>query len=204
MSRIVYLSPADFSIIGNKNKTLIINLSGNVLVLYKQPDEISRQFEPVFSKLASIENRVNFAIMDVSTPGGREVVGKSRSTTTPIQGTPTLILYINQRPYTRFNGPRTIESIREFITKSFQQTQTAPDPIVPPQQFMPSQTQGNMYGAVRGPVANVHTPTVDQPNLRGKIKNTFLPSIETEEEPRLNIPDDVVPYNMPWEADNQL
>lgn len=203
MSRVVGLSSSDFSIIGNKVKTLIINLSGNILVLYKQNDEISRQFDPVFSKLASMENRVNFAFIDVSTPGGREVVGKSRATTTPIQGTPTLILYLNGRPHTRFNGSRTIESIREFITKSFQQASSTPEPVAPPQQFMPTQ-QANMYGAVRGPTANIHTPTVDQPNLRGKIKNNFLPSVEVEEELRLEIPDDVVPYNMPWEADGQM
>jgi hypothetical protein len=206
MSRILFLSPADYSITGNKNKTLVINHPGNMLVLYKQNDEISRQFEPVFSKLASIDNRVNFAVLDVSTAGGRDVVGKSRATTTPINGTPSLILYINGRPHTRFNGSRTVDGIRDFITKSFNQMAASqPEPVIRQnQQFMqpaPVPSQQNMYGGAQpGGGGNVHAPIVDQPSLRGKLKN-FMPSVEVEEEQRLTIPDDVIPHNMPWEAD---
>jgi hypothetical protein len=203
MSRIVFLTPADFTVIGNRNKTLAITVKGNVLVLYKQNDELSRQFEPVFTKLANVENRVTFAVLDVSSQGGREIVGISRSTTTPIQGTPTLILYLNGRPHTRFNGSRTIESIRNFISDSFQQA-TAAQPA-PQQQFMsaPAPAQQNMYGGgtQRGQVL---APTVDQPSLRGKLKNTHLPMVEDEEEPRLNVPDDVIPYNVPWEAEDGM
>lgn len=174
-------------------------MTGNVLVLYKQNDELSLQFDPVFAKLATIENRVNFAILDISTPANREVIGKSRITTTPIQGTPTLILYVGGRPHTRFNGSRTIETIRNFITQSFQQ---AP-PVAQEQahqSFVTPPPAQNLYGG--GPTPqNVHAPMIEQPSLRGKIKNGFLPQVDTEEEPKLEIPGDVVPYNMPWEVE---
>lgn len=198
MQRITFLNASNFSVVGNKTKNLMINLPGNVLVLYKQNDELSLQFDPVFVKLTTVENRVNFAILDVSIPANRDVIGKSRYTTTPIQGTPTLILYISGKPHTRFNGSRTIETIRNFITQSFQQAppvvreQTQQSFVTPPPQ--------NMYGGGATP-QTVHSPVIEQPNLRGKIKNGFLPQVDTEEEPKLEIPGDVVPYNMPWEVE---
>lgn len=199
---ITYLTHADFVILGSKTKTLGIKPPGTILVWYKiQGDPYCQQFEPIFAKLSSADNRINFAVLDVSRPDGREVVALSRSTSTPITGVPLLILYANGRPYAKFNGTRSMETIRDFITSSLRALMAPAKQVSAPAQFMPSQ-QG-MYGS-----GNDHSDAVRMPDnlgpppsMKGKIKGT-ISTVDSEEDHTLATPiaPGSTPHNIPWES----
>jgi len=222
MAHIMFLSPADFTIVGQKVKTLGISKMGNVLVLFKMSNDANcNQFEPIFATLATQENRVGFAVVDISpTSPGREVVIWSRNTTTPINGVPMLLLYVNGVPHAKFNGARTVQSIRTFITKALEAAMSRGSPTVAPPasqgQFMqtptaasytpmPTGAGGNMYGGPAPRGGPHYAPEIKSPSLKGVIKGGVPQGgVEVEEEYKLEIPDDVVPHNTPWEADPAL
>lgn len=200
MANIAYLTSADFVVMGSKQKTLGINARGNVLVYFKMNrDPNCEEFDPIFSKLTYQEQRVTHAVLDVTQH--REVVQTSRDTTTPITAVPVLILYMNGRPLAKFSGNKNIPSIQGFITKALQasmQTQAQPSQTFMPQQA-PSQSS-------RG--GKTYAPDIGAaPSMKGIIKGAGRGgyangnNVEDDDEPRLMIPDNVIPHNAPWEAE---
>jgi len=206
-----FLSAENFVVMGTKQKILGINAPGNVLVFFKmQKDNNCAEFEPVFASLARKEKRVSFAVLNISE--NREVVISSRETNTPITAVPVIILYINGRPHAKFNGTKNIPSIQNFITKALQVNMSTSAPASR-QQFMPSVPSG---GRVRQEVdshqggnGKAWVPDIGAaPSMKGIIKGAGGRSgyaqgmnVEDEDEPRLMIPDTVIPHNAPWEAD---
>jgi thiol-disulfide isomerase/thioredoxin len=220
MSNIKHLTSANFVIFGKQQKTLGINLNGNVLVFFKMTGcQNCSTFEPVYGQLATKEHRVMFAVADVSQY--RDIVNMSRNTLTPIQAVPSLILYINGRPHAKFNGTKNIPSLESFITKALS---TGIDQQTPPfqnqQQFMqqsPNAVPSNMYGGTARPMApqgysqqqNSYYPEIGEaPSMRGVIKGTSnnggyakINTVEEEDDSKILIPDGIVPYNTPWETE---
>lgn len=214
MSSITFLTSQHFVVIGTRQKTLGINIQGNVFVFFKMYGcDNCAQFEPVFAQLSKLEGRVTCAILDVTQ--NRDVVIWSRSTSTPISAVPVLILYVNGRPRAKFNGTKNIPSIQAFITKALQA-----EPSGPPQQpFMPHQQsppgQQNMYGggysAPPGshpggggaPPGKSYMPEIGSaPSMKGIIKGYATGNnVEEDEDARLIVPDTVIPHNTPWEAE---
>ena len=208
MSSINFLTSHHFVVLGTRQKTLGINVQGNVFVFFKmQGCDSCAQFEPIFAQLSRQEGRVNCAILDVTQ--NRDVVIWSRNTSTPITAVPVLILYINGRPHAKFNGTKNIPSIQGFITKALQTNPAATSQ----QQFMPHQPppQHNMYGgnyATAAPGAPAPSGKSDMPeigttpSLKGIIKGyTTGHNVEEDEDSRLAVPDTVIPYNVPWETE---
>lgn len=222
MASVMALTFQHFVIIGSKNKALGVNIPGNVLVLFKmQRCDNCAQFEPIFLSLPKVENRIAFAIMDIT---NNPLVNLSRTTSTPINTVPMLILYINGKPHSKFGGTKNIPSIQNFITKALQLSSGPPPSsmVQPPQQFMAPPS--NMYGPSgyqTGPQQNGLQNGLQQnafpqqgkswmpeigtaPSMKGVIKGGYSGGghrIEEEEDPRLSIPDTVIPYNSPWEID---
>lgn len=177
-------------------------------------------FEPIFAKISRQDPRVSYAILDVSQ--NKSVVSWSRETSTQITAVPMLILYVNGRPHAKFNGTKNIESIQNFITKALQATGGA---SAPQQQFMAAPTAYAGAGSVRQGVAaashaappqggrgsKMYTPDIGKaPSMKGIIKGggggyAMGNNVEDDDEPRLMMPDNVVPHNAPWEAEiNEL
>jgi hypothetical protein len=214
MANITFLSSEDFIVMGTRQKTLGITVPGNVLVFFKMkrcPN--CAEFEPVFARLASKENRVTHAVLDVT--DNRDVIISSRETNTPIAAVPVIILYINGRPHAKFSGTKNIPSIQNFITKALQANTTAAP--APQQQFMPSAASAKAGGKVRqggpqqmqGGGGKAWVPDIGAaPSMKGIIKGAGGRSgyaqgmnVDDDDEPRLMIPDTVIPHNAPWEAD---
>ena len=199
------LNSDNFIVLGTRTKTLGITVPGNVLVFFKMSTcPNCAAFEPIFVNLSHQENRVTHAVIDVGQY--RDVALTSKTTSTPITAVPCLILYIGGRPHSRTPGAKNINAVRDFITKSLQATPKTTQP-----QFMPNQN----YGA--GPAVKVqqtpgssgksYVPDIGKaPSLKGIIKGgrggySGGGNIDEEDEPRLMIPDDIVPYNVPWIGD---
>ncbi|HMP31045.1 MAG TPA: thioredoxin family protein [Saprospiraceae bacterium] len=204
MSRINILTAQNFVFIGNKNKSLGINVDGNVLVYFKiNGDPNCNVFDPVFSQLAAKENRAMLAILDIQQ--NSNVYRMSKETSTPLQAVPLLILYVNGRPHAKFNGTKNLGSLQGFITKALSATAAAPKTV--PSTFMPSQ---NMYGGGQGsqyqqPQKGWNPEIGKPPSLKGVIKGGggYMNgnNVEEEDEHKLMIPDTVIPHNTPWEID---
>ena len=205
-------------------KFLNINLPGAVLCFFKMNGcPGCKGFEPIFHQLAAEENRVNYAILNVST--SRDVVSMSRKSTTSIETVPSLLLFVNGGPHARFNGKKAIQPLRSFINKALQH---AP-PSTSSHGFMP---RGGMYDNSRGyPPSHMapmqghagysqpgssgpnngnqpkhYMPEIgNAPNMKGKIKGEFgshqgyLEELEDDDEDKLLLPEQVTPYNVPWE-----
>jgi len=206
-------------VIGTRQKTLGINLQGNVFVFFKmQGCDNCAQFEPIFAQLSKMEGRVNCAILDITK--NRDVVVWSRDTNTAITAVPVLILYINGRPHAKFNGTKNIPSIQTFITKALQTNpagsssqQFMPQSSHSPHPPHPPQGQSNMYGGGYGPAQHqygqqdgkFHMPEIGAaPSMKGVIKGYVSGNnVEDDDEARLLVPDTVIPHNTPWEAEPQ-
>jgi len=215
MSSITFLTSQNFVVLGTRQKSLGINVRGNVFVFFKMHDcDNCAQFEPVFVQLSKQEGRVTCAILDVTQ--NRDVVMWSRATSTPITAVPVLILYIDGRPHAKFNGTKNIPSIQGFITKALQSSGGA----ATHQQFMPHQQQ-NMYGVGTGvgmgngypaqgipkgvPGGKSYMPEIGSaPSMKGVIKGYVTGNnVEEDEDTRLIVPDTVIPHNTPWEAESR-
>lgn len=176
-----------------------------------------KEFEPIFARLASTEKRVSHAVLDVS--DNRDVVLSSRETNTPIAAVPVIILYVNGRPHAKFSGTKNIPSIQNFVTKALQVRDTGAGPQRQ-QQFMPSTAtkgggkvrhHGDPHGDQHGvPGGKAWVPEIGAaPSMKGIIKGAGGRSggyangmnVEEDDEPRLMIPDNVIPHNSPWDAE---
>ena len=146
---VTVLSDDNFYVMGNKIKTLMLNIPGNVLVLFKAQDMNSNQFQPVFNSLVSSDHRVAYADIDLNY--NRRVINMSRDTTTPISGVPLLIMYINQKPYSKFNGNQNIQALSNFITTSLQS-------VITP-------TSKSQFMASPAPMPNTMYPPSQAPQL---------------------------------------
>ena len=212
MSSIAFLASHNFVVIGTRQKTLGINLQGNVFVFFRMHGcDSCAQFEPIFAKLSEIEKRVTCAILDVTQC--RDVVMWSRDTSTPITAVPVLILYINGRPHAKFNGTKNISSIQAFITKALQSNPSAStqQPFMPNQQ-VPQPSQHNIYGGNYTPPrggggsyqqGKSYMPEIGTaPSMKGIIKGYAADNnVEDDDDSKLMVPDTVIPYNAPWEAE---
>lgn len=221
MSSITFLNSHNFVVVGTRQKTLGVNLQGNVLVFFKmQGDNNCALFDPVFAQLSRLEGRAVCAILDVTQ--NRDVVMWSRTTSTPITAVPVLILYIDGRPHAKFNGTKNIPSIQAFITKALQSTSTSASqqPFMPHEKApSPSQGPSNMYGGGYAPhqgggggqggqgfqAGKSYMPEIGTaPSMKGIIKGYVAGSnVEEDEDSRLLVPDTVIPHNTPWEAEIQ-
>lgn len=214
MSSITFLNSHNFVVAGTRQKTLGINIQGNIFVFFKMDGcKNCAQFEPIFAQLAKQEDRVTCALLNITQ--NREVVMWARETSTPITSVPILILYVDGRPHAKFNGTKNIPSIRKFITNAL----SADSSRASQQQFMPQHQQPaahnmspNMYGGARPPQGGQagsfapgksYMPEIGSaPSMKGIIKGYAAGNnVEDDEDARLVIPDTVIPHNTPWEAE---
>ncbi len=197
MSEIVFLRTDNFVFMGSDKKTLGINIPGLVLVFFKMNgDQNCNAFEPVFANLTRVERRISYGILDASS--NKSLIQQSRNTTTPITAVPQLYLYVNGAPHSRFTGTKNVESLRSFINKALSLLEQPP--------------QTNIYGSGPRPTSQTpktYQPEVRPPSLKGVLKGGApansgigLPGfVEDDSKQKLLVPDTVVPWNTPWDAE---
>jgi thioredoxin-like negative regulator of GroEL len=181
---IVALATNNFRVQG---KTLAVNFGEPMLILFKMDScPACTGFEPVFVQLAKEERRVAYGVVNISSDS--QVAKMSRNTTTPVSSVPFLLLYKDGRPIAKFTGKRNIPSIKSFIEKALKS--------VPPSQqsFAQPRSQEKIVDNFR----NRGQPTGQAPS-----KYMHL-GVEEEDEMRMLAPDQVTPYNAPWEAYKKL
>jgi thiol-disulfide isomerase/thioredoxin len=115
MSSLLFLSSDDFTLEHGQNGPIICHgIKGFSLVLFYSTQCVyCKQLVPIFKRLPALVNGCQFAMINVSV--NKEVVHMGKKSITPITYVPYLLLYINGRPYMRYDGPPNEHEIRKFI-----------------------------------------------------------------------------------------
>ncbi len=117
MNSLIFLSDQEFSIQeGKKGKILCNNLPGVSLVLFfseRCPHCV--QMFPIFKTLPQLIQGCQFAAINISTY--QNVAEMSQRTISPITHVPFIILYVNNRPFIRYNGAKTLRDVSNFINE---------------------------------------------------------------------------------------
>jgi thiol-disulfide isomerase/thioredoxin len=122
---LLFLSSDDFSVFrdNQSEKNLLCHdISGFSLVLfYSNHCEYCGYLIPIFKTLPNILKGCHFAMINVSQ--NQQIIQMSNYTITPLEYVPYIILYIDGKPYMRYDGAPDLNDIRSFIieiSNSFQ------------------------------------------------------------------------------------
>ena len=115
MSGLLFLSSDDFIVAkGSKGNILCHSLKGFSLILfYSTQCEHCQSLIPIFKELPGTIGGCQFGMINVS--ANKMCVRMSRQTIAPIEYVPYIILYIDGKPFMRYNGPHDGGEIRRFI-----------------------------------------------------------------------------------------
>ena len=168
---ITYLHDQHFSAPGGK--LMKCSIPGLVFVMFSQDGcGICQRVMPMFDGMSNREMRVKFAVANVSKHRG--IIGKARTTTTPIKGVPTLIMYNQGKPMAHYKGPRQIPNMMTFINSMVSKAK------VPRQQNFVTPTRQQQISANSNGFSSAQSDLNSQ-RLEAKI-----------------VPDGIIPYNAPW------
>jgi thioredoxin-like negative regulator of GroEL len=126
MSGLLFLTSDDFQLQqGVKGQILCNSIQGFSLVLfYSTQCEHCQELVPVFKSLPGTVGGCQFGMINVSQ--NKHSILMSRQTNTPIKVVPFIILYINGKPYMRYQGPNNAQEITRFIIEVSQKIQEKP------------------------------------------------------------------------------
>jgi len=124
MSGLLFLSSDDFQIArGTKGDILTNTIPGFSLVLfYSTQCQHCQKLIPIFKKLPGTIGGCQFGMINVSS--NKNVVRLSKDTVAPITYVPYIVLYINGRPFMRYQGPHDSGEIRRFVLEVAQKVQS--------------------------------------------------------------------------------
>jgi thioredoxin-like negative regulator of GroEL len=116
MSGLLFLGENDFKIIkGIKGPILCNSIEGFSLILfYSTQCEHCKYLLPIFKKLPGTIGGCQFGLLQVS-GSNKNVIKMSNQTIAPIDYVPHLILYVNGKPFMRYQGPPDANEIKRFI-----------------------------------------------------------------------------------------
>jgi len=204
MANVVQLDDQSFyldSSTGGAKSTLKLRIGGAVLVMFTMPKcRGCNTFKPKFFEIASTHPRINFALCDLSDV--KNLVAKSRASTTPLQSVPTLILYAEGIPRAKFKGAMQIPSVSSFISKGLGSISTNQPPPHPA-----SRSAHSMAAPM--PSAQQHTlitpPQHNPAKFSGGHHDTSpyasLGNPEEDDDSCLLMPNGICPYNQPWSSE---
>lgn len=115
MSGLLFLSTEDFTIVkGSKGNIMCHGIPGFSLILFYSTQCVHCQsLIPIFKRLPGTIGGCQFGMINVSSNKG--CVKMSRETIAPINFVPYMALYINGKPFMRYNGPHDGGEIRRFV-----------------------------------------------------------------------------------------
>lgn len=99
---------------GKRGKILCNKVKGICLVMFFSPGcGYCKHFLPSFANLSKSLNGCLFGIVNVN--NNRQVVAMSRNTIIPITYVPYIILYVDGKPFMRYDGPKDENEIKRFV-----------------------------------------------------------------------------------------
>jgi thiol-disulfide isomerase/thioredoxin len=115
MSGLLFLSDEDFSISkGTKGNIMCHSIPGFSLILfYSTQCHHCQTLIPVFKKLPGTIGGCQFGMINVSK--NKQCVRMSKNTIAPITYVPYVVLYINGRPFMKYQGPHDEREIGRFV-----------------------------------------------------------------------------------------
>jgi len=115
MSGLLFLQSDDFNIAkGTKGDILCHSIQGFSLILfYSTQCAHCQTLIPIFKRLPGTIGGCQFGMINVS--ANKRCVQMSRNTIAPITYVPYIVLYINGRPFMRYQGPHDSGEIRRFV-----------------------------------------------------------------------------------------
>lgn len=115
MSALLFLTSDDFTINkGNKGNILCHNIPGFTLILFYSTQCVHcKNLIPIFKRLPGTIGGCQFGMINVSV--NKKVVHSSSKTIAPIEYVPYIVLYIQGKPFMRYNGPHDSGEIRRFV-----------------------------------------------------------------------------------------
>lgn len=127
MSGLLFLTADDFSVIKNddpnKNDIMINNVDNFSLILfYSTHCQHCQNIIPIMKKLPGTVTGCQFGMINVSV--NKKCVQMSRNTIAPIKYVPYIVLYVNGRPFMKYQGPYDINEIQKFVVAVSQKIQT--------------------------------------------------------------------------------
>ena len=193
------ISSAEFLLKGTgENRTLSLNLQGIVFLYFRQNTcPRCQHFDPIFKTIASQEKRMKFFVLDIDKD--RKVVNMSKNTTTPINGVPMFIVYVNGNPYIKYTGERSAPSIKRFIDDALGKIKSTSGQFMSSQSTVggPGQSGYNM-SQMRSSSQGYYTPEGFNAQSYMKNNNFIVPE---DEDNILLTPESILPYNKPWESE---
>lgn len=155
MSGLLFLTSEDFQIKeGAKGTILCHGIRGYSLIMfYSTQCSHCKTFIPIFKRLPGTIGGCQFGMANVSLEKSK-LVKLSASTIAPITYVPYVVLYIDGKPYMRYNGPQDENEIRNFIVeiaKHINSSFTPPNVVVKDEKSIPAYCLGNpLYGCEDG------------------------------------------------------
>lgn len=115
MSGLLFLSQEDFYIgNGTKGRLLCNSIKGISLVFfYSTKCSYCQSFIPIYKTLPGNIKGCHFAMVNVSQ--NPTVVSMSRDTISEIKYVPYIVLYVNGKPYIRYDGPYDAMEVAQFV-----------------------------------------------------------------------------------------
>ena len=117
MSGLLFLSSDDFILSkGMKGNILTTSIPGFSLVLfYSIQCQHCQNLIPIFKKLPSVLGGCQFGLCNIN--NNRKLIALSSDTIAPITYVPYVILYINGRPFMKYQGPHELNEIKRFVVE---------------------------------------------------------------------------------------
>jgi thiol-disulfide isomerase/thioredoxin len=115
MSSLLILTSDDFSVEKTEKGGVLCQCIPNIsmILFYSTKCEHCKTLLPIFKKMPGHVGGCQFGIINLS--NNREVVKKSSESITPIEFVPYLVLYVDGKPYMRYNGPHDMNEISRFV-----------------------------------------------------------------------------------------
>jgi hypothetical protein len=117
MNNLLHLETDDFYLSdGAKGKILCLSVQGICLVLFHANPERCLHCEeaiPEFKKVSRMFSGCKFGLANLNK--FPEIIRMSKLTISPLEYVPYMILYVNGRPFLRYEGERTAQDLSEFL-----------------------------------------------------------------------------------------
>ena len=123
MSGLLFLNSDDFNVLnGEKGKILSTEIKGFSLILFYSTQCVyCKKLIPIFKTLPGTIGGCQFGMINVST--NKNCVIISRNSIDPIKYVPYIVLYVNGRPFMKYQGPYDINEIQKFVVAVSQKIQ---------------------------------------------------------------------------------
>ena len=120
-SGLLFLSAEDFHIVnGPKSDIMCHKIPGlSLIFFYSTNCAWCKPLIPIFRKLPGTIGGCQFGMLNVST--SKTCVRMSKGTRTEIKYVPYILLYVNGRPVSRYNGPQDKDEISRFVIEMSKQ-----------------------------------------------------------------------------------